>query len=65
VRSNSSKFDVPVHKCKERVVFANAYIIARMKVSAALPHNDVAGAHGLAAKLFHTQTSACAVSAIL
>ncbi len=49
---------------KQCVVAANADMVAGVKFGAALAYNDVAGNHGLAAKLFDAETPAAAVAAV-
>src|SRR3954447_5940717 len=56
--------DLTVGKCKKRVVLAQADVVARVPLGAALAHDDVAGAHGLAAELLYAETLALTVAAV-
>src|SRR3954454_8313529 len=59
-----AKRDLAVGKCKKRMVFAQADIVARVPLGAALTHDDVAGANHLAAELLHAEALALAVTAV-
>src|SRR6476469_2741320 len=56
--------DLAVGKRKKRVVFAQADVVARVPLGAALAHDDVAGANGFAAELLHAEALALAVGAV-
>src|SRR6266436_7717817 len=57
--------DVPINQRKNRVVAPEPYVFARQKFRAALADDDVAGDDHLAAKFFHAEPFANAVTAIL
>src|SRR6476646_5983627 len=46
------------------MVLAQADVVARVPLGAALTHDDVAGAHGLAAELLHAEALALTVAAV-
>src|SRR5580692_8597075 len=49
---------------KQCPIAANAYVLARHKFAAALAHDDAARGHEFAAKCFHAQTLADAVTPV-
>ena len=55
VGATSQKLHMAIGFCEQRVVPSAAYIGAGVKLGAALPDNDVAGAHELAAIALHAQ----------
>src|SRR5881275_1485909 len=59
-----AKRDLAVGKCKKRMVFAQADIVARVPLRAALTHDDVAGANSLATELLHAEALALAIAAV-
>src|SRR5206468_11943463 len=56
--------DAAVGKREKRVVLAEADIVARVPLGAALAHDDVAGANHLAAEFLHAEALALAVAAV-
>src|SRR5690348_12563244 len=56
--------DGAVGKRKERMILAQADVVARVPLGAALAHDDVAGADGLAAELLHAEALALTVAAV-
>src|SRR6476659_2642654 len=56
--------DAAVRKGEKRVILAQADVVARVPLGAALTHDDVAGAHGLAAELLHAEPLALTVAAV-
>src|SRR5438552_13608050 len=56
--------DATVGKREQGVILADADVVARVPFRAALAHDDVAGAHGLAAELLHAEALALAVAAV-
>src|SRR5438045_8021882 len=56
--------DAAVGKREQGVILADADVVARVPFGAALAHDDVAGAHGLAAELLHTKALALTVAAV-
>src|SRR5690242_4451265 len=58
------KLDHAVLSGKERVIGSHADVVAGVILGAALPHDDVAGAHRLAAINLHTQPLRVAVAAV-
>src|SRR5438128_773345 len=59
-----AKRDLPVGKRKQGMILAQADVVARVPLGAALTHDDVAGAHGFAAELFHAEALALTVAAV-
>src|SRR5215210_6051923 len=59
-----SKRDLSVGKRKQGVILAQADVVARVPLGAALTHDDVAGANGLAAELLHAEALALTVAAV-
>ena len=53
-----AKRDLAVGKCKKRMILAQADVVARVPLGAALTHDDVAGANGFAAELLHAEALA-------
>jgi len=56
---------VTVHQGENRVIPAEADILARSELRATLPDDNVTGNDGLATKLLYTETLAVAVAAVL
>src|SRR6476646_10259569 len=56
--------DLAVAKRKKRMVFAQADVVARVPLGAALTHDDVAGARLLAAEQLHAEALALTVAAV-
>src|SRR3982751_3573940 len=59
-----SERDLAVGKRKQGMVLAQADIVARVPLGAALTHDDVAGANGFAAELLHAEALALTVAAV-
>src|SRR4051794_21429403 len=59
-----SERDLPVGEREQSMVLAQADVVARVPLGAALAHNDVAGANGLAAELLHAEALAFTVAAV-
>lgn len=47
--------DYSIHLCKERVVFAAAYVLAGFETRAALADDDRSASYELAAKCFYSE----------
>src|SRR4029079_12313801 len=56
--------DLAVGECKKRMVLAQADIVARVPLGAALTHDDVAGEDSLSAALLHAEALALTVAAV-
>src|SRR5690348_633997 len=56
--------DLPVGEGEERMVAAEADILAWVIGGAPLPHEDVAGEHDLAAELLHPEAAAFGVASV-
>jgi hypothetical protein len=56
--------DLPVGKCKKRVILAQADVVARVPLRTALTHDDVTGARRLAAEQLYTESLALAVASV-
>src|SRR3954451_1294630 len=56
--------DQTVGQCKQGMILAKADVGSRVPFRSALAHDDVAGAHGLAAELLHAEALALAVAAV-
>ncbi len=56
--------DLAVGKRKKRVVLAQADVVARVPLGAALAHDDVARARRLAAEQLHAEALAFTVAAV-
>src|SRR5436853_1265490 len=61
----SIEADVAVHERENRVVAAEADVFPRLKLRAALPHDNVSGDYHFAAKFFHAKPLTDAVAAVL
>src|SRR3954466_10808207 len=59
-----SERDLAVGKCKKGMVLAQADVVARVPLGAALAHDDVAGANILAAELLHAEALAFTVTPV-
>src|SRR3954447_18290042 len=59
-----SERDLAVGERKQGMILAQADVVARVPLGAALAHDDVAGAHGLAAELLYAEALAFAVAAV-
>src|SRR3954470_19843400 len=59
-----SERDLAVGKRKQRMILAQADIVARVPLGAALAHDDIAGANGFAAELLHAEALALTVAAV-
>src|SRR3954447_24551742 len=56
--------DLAVGKRKKSMILAQADVVARVPLGAALTHDDVAGANTLAAELLHAEALALTVAAV-
>src|SRR5215471_17625957 len=59
-----AKRDAAVGKRKKRVILADADVLARVPLGAALAHDDVAGEDSLSAELLHAEALALTVAAV-
>src|SRR5207247_4876306 len=58
------ELDSPVGQCEQRVILADAHVLAGVPFGAALARKDIAGEHRLAAEQFHTQATARRIPAV-
>ena len=49
------ELDLTVRECEQRVVLADAHVLARVEVGATLANQNVASHDGFAAELLHTE----------
>src|SRR5215208_6382841 len=59
-----SERDLAVGQRKQSVILAQADVVARVPLGAALAHDDVSGANRLAAELLHAEALALTVAAV-
>src|SRR3954464_11206223 len=59
-----SECDLPVGEREQSMILAQADVVARVPLGAALAHDDVAGANSLAAELLHAEALALTVAAV-
>src|SRR5438876_1015923 len=58
------ELDSPVGQCEQRVILADAHVLAGVPFGAALARKDIAGEHRLAAEQFHAQATARRIPAV-